>query len=109
MVLFLHSTIAIGTYPSGATYLLLDEHHFTRLFRRSRDPPRSSPDFRSISPVYFESREALQKTLDLYVSDKKNKRGVVRDRSKANIAYTVEDVRSLAEAGERRSEFELQR
>ncbi|THH27430.1 hypothetical protein EUX98_g6762 [Antrodiella citrinella] len=102
--------LILGVLPSGATYLLLEEGPFLRLFRRSRDRPWSSSDFRSLSPIYFDSREALEKKLEQYVHNKKNKKGQPRDRSKANTAYTLEEcVQSLTSNGELRAEFELHR
>ncbi|KAH8099516.1 hypothetical protein BXZ70DRAFT_942089 [Cristinia sonorae] len=103
--------LILGILPCGASYLLLREETFFRYFPRSRDAGRPwySSEFRSLSPVYFSSREALEKKLKLYVHNKKSKGGPARDRSKANTAYTSHDVHSLTPAGDLRADHELQR
>jgi len=101
--------LILGVLPSGATYLLLEEGPFLHLFRRSRDRPWRSSDFTSLSPVSFETREALEKKLTQYVHNKKNKNGQPRDRSKANTAYTTEGIQTPSLIGLLRAEFELQR
>lgn len=100
--------LTAGILPSGASYLLLEEEPFRRIFGRVKSPWHSS-EFRSLSPVHFDSMDDLQKKLALYVSNKKNKNGEPRDRSKANTAYTIHGIREHTAAGEIRSEFEWQR
>ena len=98
-----------GIRPNGASYLLLPVDRFDARFgQRPRDRPRSAHDFESLSPIQFGSKEAIVDKLSTYVSNKKNRDGHPRDRSKANTEYTSGGD-GLSDRGEERSCFEHQR
>ncbi|TCD70934.1 hypothetical protein EIP91_000840 [Steccherinum ochraceum] len=101
--------LLLGILPCGASYLLLEERPFFRIFRNTRDRPWHSFEFRSLSPIHFDSRETFEAKLDTFVSNKNKKGGQSRDRSKLNKAYTSTDLQFLSPEGKTRAEFELHR
>ncbi|KAI0647418.1 hypothetical protein C8Q79DRAFT_959325 [Trametes meyenii] len=99
----------LGIRPNGASALLLPSDLFLRLVkgRRPYKAPYLAEDFQSLSPVQFPTKLHLVEKLNMLAS-KKSKGTDVRDRSKANTAYTVGGD-ALSPAGVARSSFEHQR
>lgn len=101
--------LVLGIRPNGASYLLIPKAWYR--FHRGRAPNFIGwgPErFISLSPINFPTRDALEKKLRTLVSNKKDKSGIPRDRSKANTPFTASGD-GLSDAGISRASFEHQR